>query len=141
MILSEHRLRSFCKTSDGAIEAEQFEKALKLSNEDPVTVEFDINGTPKKIEIPRDECEYYAQIAKEEAGPQKELLKTINPEMHWWIKYNREKMCDKIREGILKYKEEHKIPGQGVVIAWPLFPPDQVSIEAAEKYLSKYSSS
>lgn len=139
MILSEHKLKELCKTSDGAIEAEQFQKALDISKEDPVTVEFDVHGDLKKVQIPRDECEYYAQIAREEAKPEKELLAHITKEMHFWAKYNRHKMCDKLKESVLKYHEESKVPGQGVVIIWPMFVPDQVPLEVVEGYLRKYS--
>lgn len=140
MLIQEHKLRSLCRSESGGIDGEMFQKALDKNDNDPVEVVYEDGlGEAKIFKIPRQECEYYAQIAKEESAPEKELLSHVNPGMHQWIKYNRRKMCTKLTECMLEYKENRRIPGQGVLVVWPLFPPDQIPEEVVLSYLRRYS--
>lgn len=139
MLIPELKFRALCRSQEGAMEAERFQEALDKSQDDPVPVMFEMLDDTKTINIPRQECEFYAQIAKEERTEETELLSHITPGMHPWTKHNRSKMCDRLKEAVLKYKEERKIPGQEVILIWPMFPPDQIPLEVCEKYLRKYA--
>lgn len=136
-MVTEADFRKLCRTTEGSLEAEAFQKALDSSNDDTVAVTFNVGIDETKIvKIPRHVCEKYAIIAKEENGPESDLLNSINPRMHGWAKMNRDKVCRKIIEAM---GAEEKVPGQGIVLLWPLCAPDQVSESVAKNYLERYS--
>lgn len=140
MLITEEKLRKLCRGDQGAFESAPFQDALNASEADPVPVTFTVDFDEfKTVHIPRQECEFYAQIAEEEAEPEAEILKHINPMMHLWVKNNRSKMCSRLKEAMVKYTEEHRVPGQGVVIVWTLCAPDQVSPDIVENYLRRYA--
>lgn len=136
MIIDEIKFRRLCRTEYGRYDSEQFQKALDQSQEDPVTVTFETNlDEVKQIELSREECEFYAKIAKEEMYLEDELLKSINPRMHSWARMNRLKMCGKLKEAM---ELEDKVPGQGLIIIWPMCGPDQVGEDLANRYIKTY---
>lgn len=137
MIIDEILFRQLCQTPDGAIESRKFQEALDKIKEDPVPVVFEISlGETKIIKMPRKECEFYAKIAHEENAAEDKLLEYLNPRMRLWALNNREKMVQKLKEAIESNK---KVPRQGLVLVWPLCPPDQVDDEIAKNYLREYA--
>ena len=139
MLIDELRFRQLCQTPDGSIESRKFQAALDQSKDDPVPVTFDVGlGQTKTIKMSRQECEFYAKIAHEENAAEDKLIECLNPKMRPWALNNRDKMRQKLIDSIDVMKENEKVPGQGVVLVWPLCPPDQVDEEVANNYLRKY---
>lgn len=136
MNIPEQRFRQLCRSEYGGFESAKFAEALKSAG-DPLVITFEIGfRETKDIPVERATVKQYARWAEEEAGPEKDLLESIKPEMRPWILDNRVKMCEQLREAMEKYNPEH---GDGVQIVWPTQTPDVVPYEAAVKYVGKYS--
>lgn len=134
-MIVEHRFRALCRKEQGGIEGEKFQKALDASKADPLPVSFEVGiDEERTIEIPREVAEFYAKIAKEERKEEDELLKHIKPEAHTWVKHNRTKMIEKLREAML----ESLTNGRSLTLIWPLWTPDVVPFEVAQGYVRKY---
>ena len=137
MIMSEQRFRVLCRGEMGGIESAKFQEALDkdtVSDSLPVTFEVGFRET-KTFHISREEAIMYAQLAKEEAAPETELLKYIKPTIVQWAIYNRRAMCERLRHAISKYNPEKETD---VIIVWPHATPDVVPYELARKYVEKY---
>lgn len=145
-MIEEHRFRAICRKDQGGIEGERFQKALDASKDDPVPVIFEVGiDEIRKIEISRQECEFYAKIAKEERQPEEELLKHIKPEAHAFVKWNRSKVISILQNALLEHKPSvetgwGKIANNAkITICWPLWTPDSIPVYVAEAYVRKYS--
>ena len=138
MLIEEQKLRRILRSEYGGLEGERFQNALDDNPQaDPIPVTFgsDITNDLKVFYIPRAELEKYVEIAQQELMPEVRLLTQIKPQMRTWIKHNRKKMCEKLREAL---KEKNWEQRGGVTIVWPVDTPDLVDHSAVMSYLEAY---
>lgn len=134
-MIDENRFRALCRKDQGGIEGAKFQEGLDESEADPVPVRFETGLEEFKIiEISREDAETYARIAKEERKPEEDLIEYIKPEAHMWVRHNRSKLIEKLKESMLQSSE-----GKPIVLVWPLWTPDSVPYDVALAYLRKYA--
>jgi len=137
MKISDEALRRLCRSEDGGRESKRFQEALSISPmEDPVSVQFEVGFNEyKNFELPREDVERYAEIARQEAKPEEELLECLKPEVRGWVLNNRRKMVEKLREARSKFYPEYHTH---VTIIWSIHAPDSAPVEIVDAYLNKY---
>mgnify|MGYP001583738542 FL=1 len=136
MLFSEEKFRKICRSEQGGLESMKFQDAIESTNADPVMITFDIGLNEKKIvSIPRAVALIYAKLALEEIIPESELIKYLNPDVSSWVKLNRKKMCEKIREAKYRFNPDHHV---ALTIIWPIHPPDSIPFSVGMAYLNKY---